>query len=86
MKRGIEVAYMNDSQGWGFKRITKNRGQLTIDEIRQALIDDGDQGYYAVILKCIDDDMQQYYDDDLPEDVVDAYDADSFMMNSGRAK
>lgn len=40
MKRGITVTYMFDQRGWGFKRIAKAKGKLTIDEIRQALIDD----------------------------------------------
>ena len=84
MKRGITVTYKTDERGWGFKRIAKAKGELTIEEIRQALIDDGDQGYYAVLVKAVDDDMLQYYDDDLPEDEVECYDADTFMVNSGR--
>lgn len=84
MKRGITVTYLHDRRGWGFKRIAKVKGELTIEEIRQALIDDVDQGYYAVIIKAVEDDMSQYYDDDLPGDAVDCYDADTFMVNSGR--
>lgn len=84
MKRGITVTYKTDDRGWGFKRIAKAKGELTIEEIRQALIDDVDQGYYAVIIKAVEDDLSQYYDDDLPGDAVDCYDADTFMVNSGR--
>lgn len=43
MKRGITVTYLHDQRGWGFKRIAKVKGELTIEEIRQALIDDVDQ-------------------------------------------
>ena len=84
MKKGIKVVDKFDPAGWMYKRITKARGKLTIDEIRQAIIDSGDEGYYAVILKCMDDDMSQYYDDDLPDDAVDAYDAVGFMEATGR--
>lgn len=86
LKRGIHVIDTQDNRGWNIKRITKDRGELTIDEIRQAIIASGDQGYYALILKCIDEDDLQYFDDDLPDDAVDTYDAETFMRNSGREK
>lgn len=85
-KRGISVTDMSDANGWMFKRVEKSKGKLTINEIRQAIIADGEQGYYAIIVKCVDDDMLQYFDDDLPEDAVDMYDADSFMERSGRSR
>lgn len=84
MKKGIKVVDKFDPAGWMYKHITKARGKLTIDEIRKAVIDSGDEGYYAVILKCMDDDMSQYYDDDLPDDAVDVYDAVGFMEATGR--
>lgn len=33
MKRGITVTYKTDDRGWGFKRIAKVKGELTIEEI-----------------------------------------------------
>lgn len=63
--------------------IRKKRGVLSVEEIRKEAMGFG-QGYYMMVMKCVDDDMSQYYDDDLKGDAVELYEADTFLQNMNR--
>ncbi len=72
MKRGIEVENTYDRSGNYVMIIRKARGKLTLDEIREAAME-YDQDYYGLVMKCMDEDMDQYYDDDLLGDAAELY-------------
>lgn len=63
--------------------IRKKRGVLSVEEIRREAMKCG-QGYYMMVMKCVDEDMSQYYDDDLKGDAVELYEADTFLQNMNR--
>lgn len=81
-KKGIEVWPANDKQGRWMLCIRKKRGTLTLEEIRQAAIE-WEQDFYALIIKAIDEDMEQYYDDIETGDYVELYSAIDFLRKEG---
>ncbi len=81
MKRGISIHADHDREGERFLVVAKKKGKLTFDEIKDAVIEYGEEDYYAMILRCLDEDGSQYYDDDLPDDSVILYSADYFLRN-----
>ena len=79
MKKGIEVWTDYDLAGIWKLNIQKKRGQLTLDEIREACTE-YEQDFYLLVIKAMDDDISQYYDiDDLSGDYVQLYRADDFF-------
>ncbi len=78
MKRGISVEQFYDLQGHSAYRIRKEKGTLTLEEIKQALTE-RDSDYYFLVMKCMDDDTAQYYDDDIMPDTVEAYSAQTVL-------
>ena len=86
MKKGIEVSCEWDASGHEVTVVRKERGKLTLDDIREALIEWGDQDYYGLVLKCIDGDMLQYFEDDLKGDCVELYRMSDVLEVMGRVK
>lgn len=85
MKRGIEVEMHVDTDGQCVLVIRKARGKLTLEEIREAATE-YEQDYYGLVLKCIDEDMDQYYDDDLLGDAAELYSISDILELKGRMK
>lgn len=85
MKKGIEVWSDHDiSKNWVLK-ISKNRGKLTIEDIKEAATE-WEPNYYCLVLNCLDMDNIQYFDDDLDGDAAELYEADDFLEAIGRMK
>ena len=78
MKRGIEVWQDYDQTGQWCLRIKKRKGKLSLDEIAEAAME-YEQDFYAVIIKAVDGDMVQYYDDIETGDYVTLYRATDFL-------
>ena len=78
MKRGIEVWQDYDQTGQWCLRIKKRKGKLSLDEITEAAME-YEQDFYAVIIKAVDDDMVQYYDDIETGDYVTLYRVTDFL-------
>lgn len=79
MKRGIEVWPDYDPTGQWVLHIKKARGSISLDEIREAATD-YEQDFYMLVIKAMDEDMDQYYEtDDLDGDYVTLYRADDFF-------
>lgn len=79
MKKGIEVWTDYDPNGIWRLNIRKKRGQLTLDEITEAATE-YEQDFYMLVLKCMDEDVGQYYfTDDLDGDFVQLYSAADFF-------
>lgn len=86
MKRGIECWPDYDEQGRWCIRVKKQRGHFTLDELVEVLTEQ-EWDIYAVILKCIPEDGDQYFDDvRIDGDYITAYRATDFFRegdNSG---
>lgn len=81
MKKGTEAWTDYDSSGRWCIRAKKQRGKFDLDELQDIAMQ-FDQDYYAVIIKAIDDDMMQYFDDvDHPGDYVTMYRATDFFRS-----
>lgn len=78
MKKGIEVWSDYDRTGIWCLRIKKNRGKLTLDEIRE-IATEYEEDFYALIIKAISDDMEQYYTDIETGDYITLYRATDFL-------
>lgn len=85
MKKGIEVSSEWDPQGYCVTVVRKARGKLTLDEIREA-VTESDQDYYGLVLKYMDGDMLQYFEDDLQGDAVELYRMSDVLELLGRLK
>ena len=85
MKKGIEVSCEWDTSGHEVTVVRKERGKLTLDDIREA-VTESDQDYYGLVLKCIDGDMLQYFEDDLKGDCVELYRMSDVLELLGRLK
>lgn len=79
MKKGTEIWTDYDRQGMWTLHIKKARGRLTLEEIRDACMEYG-QDFYMLVLCAMDWEIGQYYDtDDLEGDYVTLYRADGFF-------
>lgn len=85
MKKTIDVQQGFDATGHCVYTVRKARGKLTLDEIREAMTE-YEQDYYGLVLKCMDEDMGQYYDDDLLGDVAELYSIESILEEWERVK
>ena len=45
-----------------------------------------EEDYYGLILKCMDEDVGQYYEDDLPGDEAMLYPVQEFLKDGGHVK
>ena len=78
-KKNIEVWQDHDRTGEWVLHIQKKKGSLTLDEIREAAAA-WDQGFYFLLIRAMDDDMDQYYmTEDLDGDFVTLYRSDDFQ-------
>ena len=77
MKKGIEVSMERDCTWRSFLKITKQRGQLSIDEITEAARE-YEMDIYALIIRALDNDTAQYYYDS-PGDCVELYPVGHFF-------
>lgn len=64
MKKGISIEFDYRDDGYN---ITKAKGTLTLDDIRNAITDYGDGGRFLVL---IDTDVEYQYGDDMDGDFV----------------
>lgn len=79
MKKGIEIWTGYDPNGVPYTCIGKQRGKLTLEKIQETLTE-YDQNFYLLVIKAMDQDLDQYYDvDDLNGDYVECYTADKFF-------
>lgn len=80
MKKGVEVWPDYDGGGRWCLRIKKAKGRFTLDEITE-IATEYEQDFYALIIKAIDEDMEQYFDDIDTGDYVTLYSATDFLRN-----
>ncbi len=85
MKKGIEVEQTWDCSGNYLMVIRKAKGKLTLEDIREAAME-CEQDYYGLVIKAIDGDMGQYYDDDLCGDAAELYRMSDVLETMGRLK
>lgn len=80
MKKGVEVWPDYDNSGRWCLRIKKAKGKFTLDEITE-IATEYEQDFYALIIKAIDADMSQHFDDIETGDYVTLYSATDFLRN-----
>ena len=80
MKKGVEVWPDYDNSGRWCLRIKKAKGKFTLDEITE-IATEYEQDFYALIIKAIDADMSQYFDDIETGDYVTLYSSTDFLRN-----
>lgn len=85
MKKGLSCELAHDGAGNLMLVVRKERGKLTLDDIREAATE-YEQDYYALLLKCMDEDISQYWDDNLLGDAAELYSATDFLKMLKRAK
>ncbi len=78
MKKGIECTPDYDETGRWCLRLRKRKGHFTVDEIVETLTEH-EWDFYAVILKCIPPDGEQYFDFVDNGDFITAYRATDFL-------
>lgn len=79
MKKGIESWCDYDRTGTWNLHIRKKRGILSIEEIRQACMEWGED-FYLLVICAMDQEIGQYYEvDDLEGDYVTLYRADDYL-------
>lgn len=84
MKKGIDVWPDYDEAGRWCLRVKKAKGRFTLDELVEAAMEYG-QDFYAVIIKALDEDMEQYYDDIQTGDYVTIYCATDFLREGTKS-
>lgn len=72
MKRGTEAWTDYDRNGTWCIRAKKARGRFDLDELTE-IAKGFDEDFYAVIIKAIDDDNLQFFEDVNPGDFVTMY-------------
>lgn len=80
MKKGIEVWPDYDATGQWCLRIKKKKGKFTLDEITE-IATEWENDFYALIIKAIDEDTFQCFDDIDTGDYVTLYRATDFLRN-----
>lgn len=80
MKKGIEVWPDYDANCQWCLRIKKKKGKFTLDEITE-IATEWEHDFYALIIKAIDEDACQYFDDIETGDYVTLYRATDFLRN-----
>lgn len=85
MKKGITCEPKFDAFGNWMLVVRKARGKLTLEDIQEAATE-YEQDYYGLVLKCIDDDMSQYWDDDLLGESAELYSISDMLQLMGRVK
>lgn len=85
LKKGLSSEATWDPDGNFCLIVRKERGKLTLEDIRAAAMDYGED-YYFLVMKCMDEDMSQYYEDDLQGDVAELYCAEKVLEAFKRLK
>lgn len=85
MKKGLSCESTYDAAGNWMLIVRKERGKLSLEDIREAARE-YEEDYYALILKCMGDEVSQYWEDDLCGDVAELYRATEMLKVFGRAK
>ena len=80
MKKGVEVWPDYDNSGRWCLRIKKAKGKFTLDEITE-IATEYEQDFYALIIKAIDEDMCQYFDDIENGEYMTLYRATDLLRN-----
>ena len=83
MKKGTEIWSDCDASGRWCLRLKKAKGKFSLDEIIEAATE-WEQDFYAVIIKAVDDDMMQYFDDIEQGDFITLYSATDFLREETR--
>lgn len=78
MKKGIEVTMEHDCTGKMFLRVTKAKGQLSIEEVTEAARE-YEQDIYGLIIRALDEDTAQYYYES-PGNCVELYPVGELFM------
>lgn len=78
MKKGVTIWSDYDANNRWCLRCQKKRGRFTLDELTE-LAKDWEQDFYAVIIKAMDEDMEQYFDVRDDGDYVTLYRATDFL-------
>lgn len=79
MKKGIKVWSDYDPTGMWVLHIEKQKGTLSVEEIKQAAME-YEQDFYMLVIKAMNEEVGQYYTvDDLEGDFVTLYRADDFF-------
>ena len=85
LKKGLSTEGTWDPDGNFCLKVRKERGKLTLEDIRQAAMDH-EEDYYFLVMKCMNEDMSQYYEDDLEGDVAELYRAEKILEAFKRLK
>ena len=85
LKKGLSSEGTWDPDGNFCLKVRKERGKLTLEDIRQAAMD-YEEDYYFLVMKCMNEDMAQYFDDDLQGDVAELYCATDVLEAYKRLK
>ena len=85
MKKGITVSMEHDAAGHLMYVVRKAKGTLTLEDIKDAMME-YEQDYYALLMKCMDEDTSQYYDDDLQGDAAELYPIEMILEEWNRTK
>ena len=72
MKKGISCESTYDKHGNWVLKIYKDRGKLTLEDIQQAATE-WESDYYFLMMKCMDSEGMNWFDDDIPGDCVELY-------------
>ena len=78
MKKGIECTPDYDESGRWCLRLRKQKGHFTVDELVETMTE-WEWDIYAVILKCVSEDGDQYFDFYDDGDYITAYRATDFF-------
>lgn len=79
MKKSVEAWADYDQNGRWCLRVQKSKGKFTLDELIK-IATKWEEDMYAVIIKAISGDMEQYFDDvDMGGDYVTLYRATDFL-------
>ncbi len=78
MKRGVDVWPDYDETGRWCLRVKKARGKFTLDELEEIAME-YEQDFYAVIIKAVEQDMEQYFEYKDSGEFVTLYRATDFL-------
>lgn len=78
MKRNIEVWSSYDANGRWCLCCRKKRGHFTLDELTE-VAREWEEDFYAIIIKAVSGNMEQYFDVDYEGDYVTLYRATDFL-------
>ncbi len=78
MKKGISCETTYDGNGNWMLRVHKEKGKLSLEDIQQAATE-WEEDYYFLVMKCLDSEGMNWFDDDLPGDCAELYRATDIL-------